>query len=68
MTRNKTKYGFNQQRLIPSVIRLWDMVCVLFLVLRKQLVWCFPSIKRGVTIVISYGNILQLMTTLFLNL
>ena len=36
-----------------------------FLVLRKQLIWCFASIKRDVTIVISYENILQLMTTLF---
>ena len=38
---------------------------VLFLVLRKQLIWCFASIKRGVTIVISYENISKLMTAVF---
>ena len=38
-----------------------------FLVLRKKLVSYFASIKRGVTIIINYENILQLVTTLFLS-
>ena len=40
---------------------------VRFLVHRKKLVSYFASIKRGVTIIINYENILQLMTTLFLS-
>ena len=40
---------------------------VQFLVLRKKLVSYFASIKRGVTIIINYENMLQLMTMLFLS-
>ena len=39
-----------------------------FLALRKKLVSYFASvIKRDVTIIINYENMLQLMTTLFLS-
>ena len=37
------------------------------LVLRENLVSYFASNKSGVTIIINYENILQLMTTLFLS-
>ena len=40
---------------------------VRFLVLLKKLVPYFASIKEGVTIIINYENILQLMTTVFLS-
>ena len=39
------------------------MYTVHFLVLRKKLVSYFASIKRGVTIVFTYKNMLHLMTT-----
>ena len=39
-----------------------------FLVLRKKLVSYFVSIKRAVTLIINYENIIQLMTMLFLSM
>ena len=38
-----------------------------FSILRKKLVSYFGSNKRGVTIIINYEDILQLLTTLFLS-
>ena len=42
-----------------------DKTTLHFLVLRQKLVSYFASIKSGVTIVFTYGNMLHLMTTLF---
>ena len=39
-----------------------------FLVLCKKLVSYFVSIKRAVTLIINYENIIQLMTMLFLSM
>ena len=39
-----------------------------FLVLHKKLVSYFVSIKRAVTLIINYENIIQLMTMLFLSM